>query len=84
MFRSFAKSRIVLTRTHAPSKSHHTTEVCGYTWRDRGEGGDRRAFDEVKVGCRDLGRGVIPEQADRRHGVTQPPQRRRRGERRSG
>jgi hypothetical protein len=24
-----AKPRIVLTRTHAPSKSHHTTEVCG-------------------------------------------------------
>ncbi len=29
MFRSLAKPRIVLTRTHSPSKSHHTTEVCG-------------------------------------------------------
>src|SRR4029453_4615899 len=29
MFRSFAKPRIVLTRTHSPSKSHHTTDVCG-------------------------------------------------------
>jgi hypothetical protein len=30
MFRSLAKPRIVLTRRHRPSKSHHTTDVCGY------------------------------------------------------
>jgi MFS family permease len=29
MFRSLAKPRTVLTRTHSPSKTHHTTEVCG-------------------------------------------------------
>src|SRR4029453_18650371 len=29
MLRSLAKPRMVLTRTHSPSKSHHTTEVCG-------------------------------------------------------
>jgi hypothetical protein len=29
MLRSFAKPRMVLTRTQSPSKSHHTTEVCG-------------------------------------------------------
>src|SRR5271166_6261460 len=30
MFRSLAKPRMVLTRRHWPSKSHHTTDVCGY------------------------------------------------------
>ena len=33
MFRSFAKPRIVLTRTNSPSKSHQTTVECGYPAR---------------------------------------------------
>src|SRR6186997_178099 len=33
MFRSLAKPPMVLTRTHSPSKSHHTTDVCGYPSR---------------------------------------------------
>ena len=34
---------------------------------DRGQGGDRRAFDQVAVGRRDLVGGVIAEQADGSH-----------------
>jgi hypothetical protein len=29
MLRALPKPRMVLTRMHTPSKSHHTTEICG-------------------------------------------------------